>query len=246
MRDHISGEWCFSGDRCFVYEQASILCTTLTALGHMCRSPTLDDWAKAGLRFTSWTGHQSIAEHAQKNMLAFAPMINFESSIKPNVNFFLCGRKVKTTHARPAEYRLRPTTFHCQATMLVYGSTMWSMETIPSTGHPNVMNSHDKRSTTSLTRRSWCWPQGKGFQTVWWACRLAGEPRHRISLLSGLPAMPGASSSPPNPKRSRPWQEGVMFLGHQEVVAKHEELLLDKPCDFVCGKRCGLSKLVSF
>lgn len=47
--------------------------------------------------------------------------------------------------------------------------------------------------------KSWCWPPGRGFQTVWSACRLADEPRHRISLRGGPLAKPGASASPPNP-----------------------------------------------
>lgn len=47
--------------------------------------------------------------------------------------------------------------------------------------------------------KSWCWPPGRGFQTVWSACRLADEPRHRISLRDGPLAKPGASASPLNP-----------------------------------------------
>lgn len=57
---------------------------------------------------------------------------------------------------------------------------------------------------SALTRKSWCWPPGRSFQTVWSACRLAGEPMHHISLRGGRPAKPGASASPPNPVEIEP------------------------------------------
>lgn len=56
-----------------------------------------------------------------------------------------------------------------------------------------------ERKVLGLTMKSWCWPPGTGFQTVWLAGQLAGEPMHHISLRGGPPAKPGASASPPNP-----------------------------------------------
>lgn len=55
------------------------------------------------------------------------------------------------------------------------------------------------KEVSCLTRRSWCQPPWGGFQTVWWACRLADGPRRHTSLRDVPLARPGASPSPPNP-----------------------------------------------
>lgn len=87
-----------------------------------------------------------------------------------------------------------------------------------------------KQRVSCLTRKSWCWPPGRGFRTVWSACRLAGEPRHRSSLRDGLLAKPGASASPPNPVGIQPMknQWNIFHAGecteHRVITEKAESL----------------------
>lgn len=87
-----------------------------------------------------------------------------------------------------------------------FSFSLWAKVTVSSCPHHLVFTLISWRfppeidkEVLCLTRRSWCRPPWGGFQTVWWACRLAGGPRRRTSLQDVPLARPGASPSPPNP-----------------------------------------------